>query len=198
MEGIIYKILDYKEKSSLVYLIGPYGLDSLLVRGAKSYKSGKMAFCEFLNCVAYEKDTSNMPSLISYEIIDNFANIKKSFMKLKYASIILEVARQSNDARTAKIYEFTKQILEKMAANYSAISLCFIYMTKMLKVFGIMPDATNLASIFGPISDLVAKAYATRDYQITEPSNEDLKRLIDYYVKADVISTYNILKMLEV
>ena len=53
-EGIIYKIIDYKEKSSLVYLYTKYGLDSILVRGAKSYKSGNMRFCEVLNIVRYE------------------------------------------------------------------------------------------------------------------------------------------------
>ena len=43
-EGIIYKIIDYKEKSSLVYLYTKYGLDSILVRGAKSYKSGNILY----------------------------------------------------------------------------------------------------------------------------------------------------------
>lgn len=198
MEGIIYKIIDYKEKSSLVYLLGPYGLDSLVVRGAKNYKSGQMAFCEFLNLVEYQKDSKSLPSLMSYEIINKFSNIKNSFIKLKYASIILEVSRQSNDARTLKIYEFTKDILERIEEGQAYLSLCFIYLVKMLKVFGIMPALDNLTNKFGALATLVKEAYLTRDYNIGEISTQDIKLIIDYYVKSDVISCYNILKMLEV
>lgn len=205
MEGIIYKILDYKESSSLVYLFTPQGLDSVLVRGAKKYKTRALAFCEEISCVSYNKTSSTLGSLIDYEIINRFSNIKKSFTKLKYASIILEVARQSVDERKARIYNFTKLMLEKIDSGYDAKSITFIYLVKMLKVFGILPsleeDIIHI-NYFKEVDKLefsrvFKEAYYTKDYNL-KVSFINLLNLISYYNKLDAISTYNINKMLEV
>ena len=36
-EGIILKSIDYKDYSKLIYIIGPEGLETLIVKGAKNH-----------------------------------------------------------------------------------------------------------------------------------------------------------------
>lgn len=195
-EGIIYKIIDYKEKSSLVYLYTKYGLDSILVRGAKSYKSGNMRFCEVLNIVRYECSNTSLKCLLNYEIIDDLKNIKNSFNKLKYASIIIDILRQVNDDRTIKIYDFTKFILQQINLNKDELSMCFIYLVKMLKVFGIMPSINNINIGDLNFNNLVKEAYLNKDYNLIINDINKLKILINYYNKCEVINTFNLFKIL--
>ncbi len=196
MEGIIYKIIDYKESSSICYLYTEEGLDSVLVLGAKKYKSNNMPFCEILNHVTYTKTNSELPKLIDYEVINKFRNIKNSLTKLKYATIILEVLRQVIDIRTARIFKFSIDILNKIDEGFDPISICFIYLAKMLKVYGILPDLDkNTIYKFSNI-ELLKEAYYTKDYNLIV-SKEDLINLIGFYNKVEAINCYNIYKILE-
>ncbi len=196
LEGIVYNIVPYKEKSELVYLITPQGLVSLLVRGAKDYKSGNMAFCQTLNLVEFSYSDTALKTLISYNILSDYKNIKNSFIKLKYASIILEVARQSNDVRTERIYIFLKNVLNKIENGYDPLSIAFIYLVKMTQVFGIKPDF-NYFSYLAKIKEEFIKAYNTKDYDLII-DNISFKILVKYYVNLDIINMHNILKMVEV
>lgn len=197
MEGLIYKVLDYKESSNLVYLYTNFGLDSLLVRGSKKYKSENLSFCEYLNYVSYTKTNNTLPTLIDYKMINRFINIKNSITKLKYASIITEVLRQVLDQRHSRILNFTIKILEKMEANDDPISLTFIYLVKMLKVFGILPDLDKPVSNDQNFNDIFIKAYYTLDYDIVV-NKEYIKKIIDYYNKYEALNCFNIYKILEV
>ena len=204
MEGLIYKILDYKENSCLVYLYTLEGLEEVLVYQAKKYNSLNMPFCEVLNYVSYNRTGKSLKKLLDYEIINRFTNIKNSYIKLKYASIILEILRQIDDVRYPKILGFTIKTLKEMEIKDDVISICFIYLVKMLKIFGILPNlnddildisyTNNIDKL--ELSNLIKQAYYDRDFT-TKASKGAFCNVINYYNKLDAINTYYIYKMLE-
>lgn len=191
MEGIVYKTLDYKEKSKLVYLLTPTGLDSVIARGAKDYKKGLLGFISPLTLVTYERTNAKLPSLISYEILGDFKALKENIIKYNCALSILEIARQSTDSRTERIYDFTLLALKELAKTTVPLDVLFIYLTKMLKVFGIFN--VNLDIKFkAELKEKVLAAYNGNLQVEIAATNEDIKHLIWYYDELGAIYTYNI------
>ena len=163
-----------------------------------------MPFCEVLNYVSYNRAGKNLKKLVDYEIINRFTNIKNSYIKLKYASIVLEILRQIDDIRYSKILSFTIKTLKEIEIREDVISICFIYLVKMLKLFGILPNLNNDILDINytnnidklELSNLIKQAYYDRDFT-TKASKGAFCNIINYYNKLDVINTYYIYKMLE-
>lgn len=191
-EGIIYSLLDYKEKSIIVYLYTKKGLDSVLVSQAKNIKKGKMAFCEILNRVNYVKTKGKLGTLIDFEVLDYNRELKQDLITLNYAYLLLDVTRQISDLRHEKIYNYLVKTLEELKFNPLKRQIAFIYLVKMLSVFGI----NNIKEV----KDLnyqktLLEAYNLKDYNLTNFLDKYLDYLIDYYDQMGVIYLNNIKKL---
>ena len=190
MEGLIYKTIDYKEKSKLIYLYTPLGLDSFLAQGAKDYKKGLLSFSEIITYVKYETRGNNLKALGEFEIINSFKNIKNSLKALGIAEAILEIARQTNDERNERIFRFTLNTLLAIEDGKNYFDIFFIYLIKMLKVFGVLdldfkglPNSLRDKAILAYEGDLNSKLAVSKD---------DLNLIIGYYEHFDIIYLKNI------
>ncbi len=190
MLGIVYKTIDYKEKSKLVYLLTPQGLDSILARGAKDYKNGLFGFTSLLSFVDYEKTNSKLPVLIEFETINNFTKLKEDIVKFNYALSMLEIARQSTDLRTERIFNFTKMALEELEKSTNPKSVLFIYLVKMLKVFGIYSQSEN--KFKSELKNKIIVAYNSVLSTNIEITKDDIMAVIDYYDELGALYIYNI------
>lgn len=190
MLGIVYKTIDYKEKSKLVYLLTPQGLDSILARGAKDYKNGLFGFTSLLSFVDYEKTNSKLPVLIEFETINNFTKLKEDIVKFNYALSMLEIARQSTDLRTERIFNFTKMALEELEKSTNPKSVLFIYLVKMLKVFGIYSQSEN--KFKSELKNKIIVAYNSLLSTNIEITKDDIMAVIDYYDELGALYIYNI------
>ena len=89
-EGVVIASIDYKEKSKIVYLYTPYGMDSILVRGAKKYNQSVLDFTTTLNEVKYIKTNSKLPSLMEFRLIKSHFNLTANINKIKAIIILKE------------------------------------------------------------------------------------------------------------
>ncbi len=193
MDGLIYKTLDYKEKSKLVYLYTKEGLDSFLASRAKDYKKGLLGISE-ITYIRYEARGSNLKYLSEFEILNSFSNIKNSLSLLAMAEIILELARQSNDERYERIFNFTLNSLLELEKNESSYQCFFSYLVKMLKVFGILD-----LEFKGFSNSLRVKAVKAYSNELTSDDliiKDDILEVLNYYEREDIVYFKNIKKVM--
>lgn len=140
LKGIVLRNIDFKETSKICYVLTNAGILSIKALGIKTYKNKNFNFNEILNNCKMEITDSNFPSLINYELINPYFNIKKDVNKLSYVFMLLDVTLKLNgDLNYEKIYNFLSLILEKIEQGYDYKILCAIYLIKMLMPLGIKP-----------------------------------------------------------
>lgn len=138
--GIILKTLDYKETSQIVYLYTEKGVISILVRGAKKYKSNKLSLTIPLTLVECIITDSKLPSLIDYTVLESYDYIKDDLKKNLWAQFLLEIISKVNDNFYSKnIYNLLLRTF-KLANVCDIESLVIINMIKLLKAFGVEPN----------------------------------------------------------
>lgn len=142
MEGIIIKSMDYKDTSKLVTIVTEKGVSTLLVKGAKQYKSKNFAYSQVLTLLSYEPIKSKTFDILgSASIVDGFSNIKKDYERTQAAYVVLEHAYQFAEhiTDTNTFYGFLKNILLKIneSDNYNLYQIMF--RLKLLYLLGIGP-----------------------------------------------------------
>lgn len=142
MEGIIIKSMDYKDTSKLVTIVTSSGVSTLLVKGAKQYKSKNFAYSQVLTFLSYEPITSKTFDIIgSASIIDSFSNVKKDYERTQAAYIVLEHAYQFAEhiTDTVTFFEFLKNILYKINESKNFDLYQIMFRLKLLYLLGIGP-----------------------------------------------------------
>ena len=79
MEGIIYRIADYKETSKILTILTPNGIETVIARGCKKMNSNLLFLCQTYNRISYVRSEKSMYSLIEGNIIDSNDSIKLDF-----------------------------------------------------------------------------------------------------------------------
>jgi len=141
-EGIILKSIDYKDYSKLIYIIGPEGLETLIVKGAKKPHSKNFSYSQPLTKILYDKvETKTFDILTTGLIINNYTTIKENFDKTKYAYQIIELTYQfANHIDDKKLlYSFLDEILEKIDVSQFANIYELIFRLKLLYLLGVGP-----------------------------------------------------------
>lgn len=140
LKGIVLRNIDFKETSKICYVLTTKGILSIKALGIKTYKNKNFNFNEILNNSKMEITDSNFPSLINYELINPYFNIKKNLYALSYVFMLLDVTlKLTGDINYEKIYNFLSLILEKIDEGYDYKILCAIYLIKMLMPLGVKP-----------------------------------------------------------
>lgn len=134
MEGIVLKSLSYKEKSKLVYLYTPVGMKSVLV-----YDINKnTGFTMTLNCVSYEVKKGNLPSLLSYELLESHYGMNVHL--IGYVMVMVQVVESlPEDALHKRVYPFFKLCLNGLLQAKKPAFYLTLFLVKMLAVFGVRP-----------------------------------------------------------
>ncbi len=140
-EGIVIKTINYSDSSKILYLITPYGMESLMAKGAKKIKSPIRHLTQTITKISYNKSrSSNLPTLISGDIVADYNEIKLSLEAQSYVTHIFElVYKMSNDLDFQKLYDFVSKILEEITETNDPEFMSFVFELKYLYLLGLAP-----------------------------------------------------------
>ena len=109
VEGIVLDALDYKDKSKIVHLYTPFGMDSVLAVHAAALTSGKTAFAQTFNEVEYLKSKAALPKLIEYRLQTSHYDFSSDLRLFPVLSVFLQVLKNLDPASPHhRIYPFFK------------------------------------------------------------------------------------------
>ncbi len=191
-EGIVYKVIPYKETSSIVYLYTKFGHISVKSIGSKNKKNQSFLFDNVGNIVSFLITDNEFPTLIEYNLIKDQYDLTKDISMLKAFGIIIKIISYiSNDLSHNRIYSFILKTLDDIRINpKKALS---IFLIKMLYNFGVNPNLktcvlcnNNLITSFS-----IPLGGALCDIHKNEENNDLLKIWQEYYYEKKDINLYS-------
>lgn len=139
MKAFIYKIINYKNKDRLIYLISEIGFISAILKNAQLISSDNFYIQEYMLCeleITNIKDKINNINKIN--VINDYKNLKDSFDDLKRVMIIFKITsdliKESRDAVMAF------KVLERLLNNYNGEISFYMYIVKFTYFMGIRLD----------------------------------------------------------
>ena len=201
VEGIVISEVDYKESSKIINVLTPdEGIIGIIARGAKKVKSkvsgvGKLTYAMF-----YINYKDGLSTLIEYDSINNFRNIKSDIAKVSYGMFVAELSHKVyNHNESSKIYDILKNSLLKIDEGFDPLVITNILELKYLDFLGIRPVVDSCVNC-GSTSDIVTISsykggYLCRNCVGNEPivTDKSLKLIrMFYYVDISKISKLDI------
>lgn len=198
MEGIIIKVMDYKEYDRMLFLYTKVGKITLVSKGANRLNNPNRALGQYLNLISFkENQDKTMYSLIEPKLINNFNTLKNDYETLNNVSIMFDLLNlfiMENDNHEKVYY-----LLEGALNNYQkGIELSFGFKLLNLIGYGLNLKSENKYPIGFNIS-LGRVIYQEENYTIDLNLNHTLTLLKLTLLEYDKIETiieeeYNILK----
>lgn len=141
-EGIILNSIIYQENSKILYILSSDGIDSVLVRGAKKYKSGHINSTQVLTKVEYITTEKKLPVAVDLTVLDNYLIIKNDLKKMTLAEFILEMLYRStlDNIDFGLLYKMIDYLLNEIINRTDLKLLLLQFQIKMLYFLGIMPN----------------------------------------------------------
>lgn len=132
-KGLIYKTLDYKESSKLLFLYTPRGKITLVAHGVKSLKHEYRVLSQYLTEIEFEDKGKEMFSLSKAKTICAFDSVKSNFTQMKQAALPLEIIDHllTEDLPHDKIYDLLIQLLKT-----DTVTASLVFPLKMLYLLG--------------------------------------------------------------
>jgi len=124
-EGIIFKVIPFKENNRLIYVLTKEGKMVLNVSGARTIKGKYRTLAQVLTQIRFEnKFNVGISNLKNGEIINDFEAIKKNYQNFKFALIIIEIINkiEGNLDNNEKIYNLLLSTLHFDDIKSSALS----------------------------------------------------------------------------
>src|SRR5690554_74299 len=92
MEGIIIKVMDYKEYDRLLFMYTEEGRITLVAKGANKLNNETRALSQYLNLISFkEVNDKTMYNLMEAKLINSFSNLKNDYNLLNTASIMFDL-----------------------------------------------------------------------------------------------------------
>ncbi len=140
IEGIVLKSLSFKESSEIVYLYTKEGIKSVIVKGAKRFKSNKRTFCTPLTRVNAITNNSEFPTLIDYSILDDYLVLKNDLKKSLWSQYLLGILSKIEEISfNEQVYNMLVKALE-LAKTKDIEILVLTVLIKLTKAYGINPN----------------------------------------------------------
>jgi DNA repair protein RecO (recombination protein O) len=208
MEGIVINTIDYKEKSKIVYLYTPNGINSVK---ALDVMKKNLGFTVTLNHVEYSISNSKFPTVLEYSLKKSYFDLCTNLSKINIINIMIDIIKKlEGDYPHSRIFNFFKECLDLLEESNEPRFVLSLFLIKMLYIFGVKPTfdecvlcgnktLVNFSSHTGGalcnkcsnmnedgIKHLnwFKKIYQTKEY------NEELFDDIDYKELLNEISTY--------
>lgn len=141
VEGIVVFETDYKDTSKMINILTKEeGMIGVLAKGCKRLKSnlsgvGKLTYAQF-----QINDINNRYSLIEYDHINYFKNIRKDLERISFAAYIIDIINQAyRQEKSQKIYELCINSLIKINDGFNPIVITNILELQLLEFLGIKP-----------------------------------------------------------
>ena len=145
-QGLVLKIKDYKENSSLVTVITPEFKQNYIVRGTKKLTSKTAKWINFLNNISFTAtDTDGLNTMTEAFVLNSFPNIVTDSKKLEVSFVIVEkldlLYEQATDLN--KLYEFTLKILNLLEQSNYPMQILQLFEIKIMYLLGIAPNLNS-------------------------------------------------------
>lgn len=134
-KGLIYKTQDYQESSKLLYVYTPLGKYTLVSKGAKNYKNPNHYLSDYLTLISFELNPDKtMQTLKQAALIDDYYTLKKDYLKVQNASVILNSIPflLTDDLPHERLFNLIIQLLSFKDLNFAALT----YMIKLTYALG--------------------------------------------------------------
>ena len=129
-KGLIYKTLDYKESSKLLFVYTPTGKVTLVANGIKSLKNEHRHLAQYLTLIEFDMKDKDMYSLSKPILLNDYRQVKVSYQQTKHIAIILELIDHliTEDLPHDKVYSLLEYINTnvEMAHLIFAVKLLFL------------------------------------------------------------------------
>lgn len=193
IEGIVCKVLDYKDSSKILYIYTEFGQRSIIARGVKKLSSLNRNLSQVGNIISFENSNRELATLKDGELVHDFEVIHFDLEAFTYGSHILELAYSIIDEHNdhKKMYHFIVRLMKLMNEGIDSEIISTIFELKMLHFLGYglnfkgcnQCDSTDL--VFS-VSDggLICKSHAMpRSAQFDEKIYEKIKAF--YFIDID-------------
>lgn len=143
IEGIVASEMPYGETSKILNIITKdYGVIGVIAKGAKRLKSNirsvSQRFC-YASFEVYYKE-GKLSTLISADVINPLANIKKDIEKISYLNFITELTSGVlKQAESKEIYDLYVSSFLKINEGFDSMVITNILELKYLDYLGIAP-----------------------------------------------------------
>lgn len=138
-EGIVTKVIDYRDNSKIITVITNTGSQGIIVKGATNLKSHTFSYTQELIKIKFE---SNKKYMSGGKLLNSYRNIKEDFNILSSALQILEIVNilieHVNDFYT--FYNFLDQVLTLLNDKVDSKKLEIIFKIKTLYLLGLSPN----------------------------------------------------------
>lgn len=202
IEGIVISETPFEETSKVINIFTKEGTVGVIAKGAMKLKSPffsvttKFSYGVF-NIVYKEKGLSK---LIDADILNDYRNIKKDFIKVGYATYITELSSKVYKHEENKnIYELYLTCLNKINEGFNPQIITNIIKLKLLDNLGIKPvidkcvqcgNTTDIITISSYLGGFVCKN-CYKNEKIVNPKTISLIRML-YYVDVSKITKLDI------
>lgn len=161
-EGIVLKVVDYKEQAVICDVITKNGKNSYIIRGAKKLSGGTRLLAEPLTKISFmATSTDGLNTLTEGSIIDSYLTIKQDINKMICFYPILEkiiiFSEQVTNSET--LYFFFLDILELLKQDIDCSVILALFEVKLTYLLGIAPELKHCINCGSKVSDGVFSIY---------------------------------------
>ncbi len=140
--GFIYKIIDYKESSKIIYVYTNEGKKSFKALGINKKNNKLTSTLITSNIIEFSITNGQFPSLIDSSVIYSFMNKLDNIKIIDSIRIIIELINlMPDEVNHQRFYNFLESTLTNLIINPDKILA--IFLIKILYLFGINPNFTE-------------------------------------------------------
>ena len=138
VEGIVCRVLDYKDSSKILYLYTKSGQKNIIARGVKKLSSLNRNLSQVGNIISFGDSNKELDTLRDGELIDDFESIHFDLEAFTYLSHMLELTYSVIDQQNnhQKMYHFLKRLMKLMNEGMNPEILSIIFELKLLHFLG--------------------------------------------------------------
>ena len=142
LEGLVIRVIDYKESSLIMYLLTDKKIESIICKGIKKTNSkfkGYILSYNYVKCIVTD---SNFPTLTDIEVLYSLSNIQNDLNKFKYAGNLINFLykeKYEND----KVYGLAIKSL-KYINDSNEMYYYYVFLLKNLYFIGLGLNASNI------------------------------------------------------
>lgn len=196
-EGIVLKVVEYKEQAVLAEILTKTGKKNYIIRGAKKITGGTRLLAEPLTRISFLATSSDgLDTLTEGTILDSYLPIKQNINKMLCFYPILEkiIVFTQQVTNIDIFYQFVIDILELLKGNIEEKVVLALFETKLTYLIGISPELRLCLKCGKKVQDAVFSIYnggvyclncATDSFDLT--SNETKVLQLLYFVKLNKV-----------
>jgi DNA repair protein RecO len=181
LEGLVIRVIDYKESSLIMHLLTNSGIESILCKGVKKLNSKLKGYILSYNYVTCSITDGKMPILTDILLIESYINIQNNLTKNKYAGLIINMLYKEKYENN-KVYELALKSIKFIDSSdefyyYNLFILKHLYFMGI----GLNMDGTKDNDITG--YNINESSVSTKTNGLKADINkEELKEIVNLYL----------------